>query len=95
MGREVEAVSDPTSLIRQMFERSSRKLNSPKNLVKPSWIGMDDYEIRSRIRDEIAELEAELEKPIGEVSWDAVADEAADVYHFASMGADPRRPRRI
>ncbi len=88
-------MSDPTSLLSAMHERSYRKLNSPKNLAKTSWFGLSDYEIRNRIRDEIAELEAELEKPIGEVSWDAVADEAADVYHFASMGADPRRTRGI
>ena len=89
-----EAVSDPTDLLKQLATRSERKLRSDKNLAKASWLGMDDYDLRGRIRDEIAELLAELDKPLKEMSWEAVAGEAADIYHFAGMGADPRRFRR-
>ena len=80
-------------LLRQLATRSARKLRSPKNLKKRGWLGLDDYEIRGRIHDEISELLAALDKPMGDVSWDEVADEAADVYHFAGMGADPKRQR--
>jgi hypothetical protein len=86
-----ESMSDPTDLLKQMAERSSKKLNDPKNLAKGSWLDMTDEQIVNRIRGEMFELRVALEAG---VSWDDIADEAADVYHFASMGADPARKKQ-
>jgi NTP pyrophosphatase (non-canonical NTP hydrolase) len=83
-------MSDPARLVDQMLERSRRKLLSPKNLAKGSWLLMTDEQIRTRIMDEIRELLAALENG----TWEEIADEAGDVYHFASMGADPERSPR-
>jgi len=83
-------MSDPTELMKQMAERSRRKLTTPKNLAKGSWLNMTHSEIGARILDEIDELYEALATG----SWEKIADEAADVYHFASMGADTERIRR-
>ena len=82
-----EGVSDPEGLLAALAARSRRKLMTSKNLAKGSWIDMSDEEILGRIREEINELLRAL--LFG--SWDEIADEAADVYHFAGMGADPAR----
>ena len=104
-------MSDPTELLEQMRERSAKKLNDPKNLVKESWYEMTDEQVRNRIIDEMFELAATLRLtltvgpirnpwdpgklygPIKPIDWNEAASEAADIYHFASMGADPRRKR--
>lgn len=49
---------------------------------------MRDEDIRRRILDEVHELLVALDN---DLSWDEIADEAADIYHFACMGADPAR----
>lgn len=94
-------MTDPTDLLRQMAERSERKLRLPKNLAKRSWYGMDDFSVHQMVRDEIIETLLELGvKPVPlelipdfPVNWTRVADEAQDVYAEASMGADPARRR--
>lgn len=80
-------MSDPEPLILALTERSRRKLSAPKNLAKGSWVDMTNEEVRQRIVDELRELLDALRYG----SWDDIADEAADVYHFACMGADPER----
>jgi len=85
-------MSDPTDLLRQLAERSERKLRSPKNMAKGSWVDMTDDQIVMRILDEVTELRVELS--MCNPDWDSIADEAADVYHFAGMGADPARRKR-
>lgn len=96
-----DPMSDTFRLLVEMSERSRRKLTSPRNLAKGSWVEMTDFEIRQRIRDEMEELAVEIglsftTEPLDDVSvdWEKVANEAADVYHFASMGADPSRRSR-
>jgi NTP pyrophosphatase (non-canonical NTP hydrolase) len=49
---------------------------------------MTDGEIRVAMVEEILEL---LDKMLVGDSWDAIADEAGDVYHYAGMGASPER----
>lgn len=80
-------MSDPTRLVEQMLERSRRKLLAPKNLAKGSWLEMSDDQVRNRIYDETRELLEALKTE----NWESIADEAGDVYAFASMGADPNR----
>ena len=80
---------DPEVLLRAGSERSRRKLLTPRNLTKGSWVAMTDSEVLVRIGEEISELL----HAIGFETWEDIADEAADVYHFALMGADPARVR--
>ncbi len=88
-------MSDPERLLVRLDARHRAKLMTPKNLAKGTWLAMTDVDVFSRVHDEIAELgEALRLLSIGRGSGEEVANEAADVMHFAEMGADPERLRR-
>lgn len=110
-------MTEPADLLRQMHERSERKLRLPKNMAKGDWVGDTSRALLTRVAEEIAELAQEMATldeylrgythitdlegdpvrgvegfpPTLQQMWDAIADEAQDVYAMASMGADPRR----
>jgi phosphoribosyl-ATP pyrophosphohydrolase len=76
-----------SELINSLYERSERKLRLPKNLAKDSWVTMRDPDVRAALVNEAGEFLMAL----GAEDSEATLDEAADVLHFASMGADPAR----
>lgn len=72
-----------------------RKLMSPKNVSKGSWLPMTDLQIACRIEDELRELETELNSvtvDLFDAAWrERVLLEACDVAAFTAMLLDPRR----
>lgn len=91
-------MSSPERLLEMALDRARKKWSTSKNVAKGDWYEMTDEQVRSRIRDEIEELWQALSPcihgddcPRCDVDWDAIVDEAVDVFAFALMGADPRR----
>lgn len=58
---------------------------------RAGWLQMDPWDLLRRLRDEVTELEIEMERCH---SADEVAREAADVGNFAMMVADSYRHRK-
>jgi len=78
-----------------------RKMMTPKNVSKGTWLSMSSYEVALRIEDELRELETALNSVTvdrfeGNPKWvAAVLDEACDVAAFAAMLADPERRKGV
>lgn len=80
-------MSNPSGYLAIAFVAMERKARSPKNLAKPSWVGMSDAELDERIWEEMQELKAAL--ALGNSAM--ILDEACDVMAFAAMRADTKR----
>lgn len=92
MGRETDAVGDTTkerdedravsSFTRVMREKLR------ENRHKGGWLGADWRVLLVRLRGELAELEAELDRDPKTVIKHRVTSECADVANFAMMISD-------
>ena len=79
--------------VKRFAEAMIEKLNEPKNLEKGGWKNCKLEYLLNRLRQEVEELEAELNRPIGcypnsFVHANEIKKEAADVANFAMMIAD-------
>jgi len=74
----------------RFVERLRANLGTPKNVAKGDWRDMSYYELLTRLRDELAELQEEIDHgPQG-----SIVMEACDVAAFAFMIADKAAERR-
>lgn len=88
-------MSNPERLLEMAMERARKKWSLPKNVSKGDWYNMTDYQILHRISDEISELNTEIHATGFNFDWEAIADEAADIFAFAIMGADTKRMNNV
>lgn len=79
---------DIQSLLDQMHRRSSEVLHRMINQSRGSWLTMPDEIVGNMLIHAVGGL---LRATATSGNWEVIAKEAADVYHIASMGADPKR----